>query len=186
MENKPPILDFDSEIRPLLPLHARELARIRHRAIREMPEAFGTPPEIELARGTWYYRRKLIRLASHQNEMLLGLWQDAALVGMGGLGRRLRDFDEFALVYSMYVVPEARGRGLASALLEFCTQHAKTLWNVSVCRLTVETNNTRALGLYQRAGFRVVDQEENAFKLKGNWHDVYHLEKRLEASPAPK
>ncbi len=73
----------------------------------------------------------------------------------------------------MYVVPEARGRGLAKALLAWLLEAAR---EAGYRRVRLETGNrqTEALGLYQSAGFTpipcwgpyAVDPKSRCFELE--------------------
>jgi putative acetyltransferase len=74
---------------------------------------------------------------------------DGAPVGCGAV-RLLEDHD--AELKRMYVVPEARGRGVGRALLDALESEARVL---GARRLVLETGvrQTAALALYRRAGF---------------------------------
>ena len=164
-------------IRALTPGDAMEMMRLRHQAIGEIPTAFGTSPKVELAKGVVHYHRHLMRIMGRRGEEILGLWNGNRLIGMSGVGRRRHQGVEHALVYSMYVLPEERNQGHAAELLEACARLAREKWGLATCRLNVETGNERALRLYVHAGFRVVNREEDAFRLDGQSHAVYHLER---------
>jgi putative acetyltransferase len=74
---------------------------------------------------------------------------DGRALGCGGIAR----FDETrGEVKRMYVVPEARGRGLGRRLLEELEFHARAL---GYARLVLETGDRQpeALGLYASSGF---------------------------------
>jgi GNAT superfamily N-acetyltransferase len=77
---------------------------------------------------------------------------DGRPCGCGGLSR----FDDAtAEVRRMYVVPEARGRGVAKALVAWLLQAAS---DAGYSRVRLETGNRQheALGLYRSAGFRPI------------------------------
>ncbi len=77
---------------------------------------------------------------------------DGRPCGCGGLSR----FDDAtAEVRRMYVVPEARGRGGAKALVAWLLQAAR---KAGYRRVRLETGNRQeeALGLYRSAGFRPI------------------------------
>ena len=170
-----------TEIRPLLPRHAVELLRLRHLAIQERPEAFGTDPDWELSKSLGNYRSQLIRVEGRRREVLLGLWLGEALIGMTGLGARRREDQEYALFYSMYVQPEHRRQGHAGRMLEAGFALATATWGFTACRLCVETHNDSARRLYESHGFEFLFREQAAFRLHGIPHDVDHLERRLPA-----
>jgi ribosomal protein S18 acetylase RimI-like enzyme len=162
-------------LHPLLPRHAGELMRLRHTALREAPAAFGTDPDWELSRTLAHYRSRLLRTAARPRELLLGAWTGPRLIGMNGLGLRRADGQSEALIYSMYVLPDARQQGIGSALLTRACSIACDSWELTRCRITVETRNHRARALYERHGFTCSHRQSAAFTLNGTDYDVDHL-----------
>ena len=75
---------------------------------------------------------------------------DGVPVGCGGFRRFA---DGVAEIKRMYVAPEARRRGVATALLADLEAHARALDYRSI-RLETGTNQPEAMALYQRAGYR--------------------------------
>jgi len=73
------------------------------------------------------------------------------------------------VLWGMFVQPEARGTGLASALVARVLEHAKR--TVEEVRLTVVATNTTAIRLYERAGFEQYGLERRALKVKDSYHD---------------
>lgn len=67
-----------------------------------------------------------------------------------------------ARLYSMAVHPEERGRGLAFSMLEQLEAQARERGFLDM-RLEVDTRNTAAIRLYERAGYRMF----------GEYHDYY-------------
>ncbi len=166
------------DLRLLLPKHASNLLRLRHQAVLEAPEAFGTNPDWEQSKTCGNYRAQLLRVKTRRREQLLGLWIGDNLIGMTGLGARRRDDQEYALFYSMYVHPDHRSRGFAGMMLQHGFTVARTTWGLHACRLCVEIHNDTARRLYEQHGFRFLFREHAAFRLHGVPHDVDHLERR--------
>jgi putative acetyltransferase len=80
------------------------------------------------------------------------------LVARGGSGRALGTgalvlHDTWAELKRMWVVPEARGRGVSKAILAALEATARRQ-NVQCLRLETGVESHAALGLYARAGFR--------------------------------
>jgi ribosomal protein S18 acetylase RimI-like enzyme len=82
----------------------------------------------------------------------------------------------------MYVRPEARGTGLAAALVQQVVAHARTLVE-QVC-LTVVASNVAARRLYGAAGFEEYGLERRGLKVGSDYYDqilmVLPLNLRLE------
>lgn len=85
--------------------------------------------------------------------------------------------------HSVYVGPEARGRGVGRALLDTLLASARAggVWTVQA---GVFPENTPSLALHTAAGFRVVGTRERLGlmtygPLAGRWRDVVLLERRL-------
>jgi RimJ/RimL family protein N-acetyltransferase len=69
----------------------------------------------------------------------------------------------------MYVRSEARGTGLAAALLQQLIEHARTV--VEEIRLTVVASNAAARRLYSAAGFKEYGLERRALKIGCEYYD---------------
>lgn len=74
---------------------------------------------------------------------------DGYAVGCGGVAL----FENFGEVKRMYVRPEARGRGVADALLSRIEAEAREA-GLGVLRLETGDKQAAAMRLYDRAGFR--------------------------------
>ncbi|WP_405447278.1 GNAT family N-acetyltransferase [Streptomyces erythrochromogenes] len=79
--------------------------------------------------------------------------------------------------HSVYVHPEARGRGVARALLDalIASSEAAGIWTI---QSGIFPENTASLALHQRAGFRVIGTRERIGRHHGTWRDVVLLERR--------
>ncbi|GGY54486.1 GNAT family N-acetyltransferase [Streptomyces omiyaensis] len=79
--------------------------------------------------------------------------------------------------HSVYVHPEARGRGVASALLEalIASTEAAGIWTI---QSGVFPENTASLAVHARAGFRVIGTRERIGRHHGVWRDTVLVERR--------
>ena len=76
-------------------------------------------------------------------------WEDGEPLACGGIAR----YDEAtAEIRRMYVMPEARGRGLSRRVLSALEDEARAL-GYSLVRLETGKLQTEAIGLYASAGF---------------------------------
>ena len=78
---------------------------------------------------------------------------------------------------SVYVAPQAQGRGAGRALLEALIEQAERagIWTIQA---GVFPENEASVALHLGCGFRVVGVRERLGKLKGEWRDVLLLERR--------
>ncbi|GAA3005140.1 hypothetical protein Sfulv_48000 [Streptomyces fulvorobeus] len=79
--------------------------------------------------------------------------------------------------HSVYVDPAARGRGVASALLEALVASAEQagIWTI---QSGIFPENTASLAVHQRAGFRAIGTRERIGRHHGVWRDVVLVERR--------
>jgi ribosomal protein S18 acetylase RimI-like enzyme len=74
-------------------------------------------------------------------------------------------------VFGMYVTPEARGKGVAKALLQTLIERAKTYPKIKKLNLSVMTTQGAAKKLYTSLGFEVYGFERKALKLGEDYID---------------
>ncbi|MEV7087084.1 N-acetyltransferase family protein [Streptomyces sp. NPDC093085] len=79
--------------------------------------------------------------------------------------------------HSLYVHPEARGRGVGRALLDalVASADAAGIWTV---QSGIFPENTASLALHRKAGFRVIGTRERIGCHHGRWRDVVLIERR--------
>jgi len=122
------------------------------------------------------------RLPEHR---LVALDDDGTVLGWAAASRVSdRCVYEGVVEHSVYVDPEARGRGVGRALLDALLGSAERsgVWTV---QSGVFPENSASLALHAAAGFRVVGTRERIARMTygpmaGRWRDVVLLEKRLE------
>jgi L-amino acid N-acyltransferase YncA len=78
---------------------------------------------------------------------------------------------------SVYVAPDAQGRGVGRALLGAVVASAERggIWTVQT---GIFPENQASVRLHQTCGFRVVGVRERLGRLHGRWRDVLFLERR--------
>jgi phosphinothricin acetyltransferase len=79
--------------------------------------------------------------------------------------------------HSVYVRPDARGRGVGRALLDalVASTEAAGIWTI---QSGIFPENTASLALHAAAGFRVVGTRERIARHHGLWRDVLLIERR--------
>ncbi|ESU48207.1 GNAT family N-acetyltransferase [Streptomyces filamentosus] len=82
--------------------------------------------------------------------------------------------------HSVYVRPDARGRGIASALLEALIDSTERagIWTI---QSGIFPENTAGLAVHRRAGFRIIGTRERIGRHRGVWRDVVLVERRSPA-----
>jgi L-amino acid N-acyltransferase YncA len=78
---------------------------------------------------------------------------------------------------SIYIAPDAQGRGVGRALLTAVVASAEQagIWTVQT---GIFPENQPSVRLHETCGFRVVGVRERLGKLHGSWRDVLLLERR--------
>jgi L-amino acid N-acyltransferase YncA len=79
--------------------------------------------------------------------------------------------------HSVYVHPQARGRGVGRALLDalIASTEAAGIWTI---QSGIFPENTASVALHQSAGFRVVGTQQRLGQHHGVWRDVVLVERR--------
>jgi RimJ/RimL family protein N-acetyltransferase len=149
-------------------LDANDIAAFRElrlEGLRNHPEAFSSSWEDETAKPTSWWAERL------ETNTVFGGWvNDSPLVGVAGfrVQDRLR-LRHKGVLWGMYVRSEARGTGLAAALVQRVVEHAKP--QVEEICLTVVASNAAAFRLYSAIGFREYGLERRALKVGSQYYD---------------
>ncbi len=79
--------------------------------------------------------------------------------------------------HSVYVHPDARGRGVGAVLLDalIASTEAAGIWTI---QSGIFPENTVSLALHAKAGFRVIGTRERIGRHHGVWRDVTLVERR--------
>ncbi|MER5203689.1 N-acetyltransferase family protein [Streptomyces sp. NPDC002825] len=79
--------------------------------------------------------------------------------------------------HSVYVHPDARGRGVATALLDalVASTEAAGIWTI---QSGIFPENAASLAVHARAGFRVIGTRERIGRHHGVWRDTVLVERR--------
>lgn len=150
-------------IRVLAEADAEAYQALRLRSLREDPDPFGATYEEWLQRPITQVTERL-RNATPET-YLLGAFEGDTLVGIIAFTRdTMRKFRHKGGITSMYVAPEARGRGLARALVQEVIRRARELDGLEQIALQVVSDNAAARDLYLSCGFEVFGHERHAMK----------------------
>ncbi len=86
---------------------------------------------------------------------------------LGPAAQKITDENEYIFEDESYtdiafgLRPDLTGKGLGNAFLETCINEAKRFFPEDGVRLCVMKNNTRAVNLYRKHGFKAVYEDEN-------------------------
>jgi ribosomal protein S18 acetylase RimI-like enzyme len=160
-------------IRHLTPADAADFRVIRLAALQDTPEAFGSTYESEAARPLSGWEERLALPGA------FGAYLGDEIVGMARFMQDSGSAKERhkGAVYGMYVAPQARGRGIGSALIEAVIEHASGI--VEQLRLGVVDTNIAAIRLYQKHGFEIYGTEMRALKSDAGYSDEVLMALRL-------
>jgi ribosomal protein S18 acetylase RimI-like enzyme len=155
-------------IRPITEADVEAYRAIRLRALAEEPESFGASAD-DYARESLTDVARRLRLSD--DVFVLGAWVPelvgtVGFVRQSGLKRRHQ-----AMIWGMYVAPEARGQGIGRALMTEALARAAALPGVEQVHLGVVTTNTAARTLYLSLGFTIYGTERHALKLGDRYVD---------------
>lgn len=156
---------------------AEAFRELRLKGLRDHPEAFGASWEEESEKPLSWFAERLTG-----NVVLAGCADDGRLLGIAAFGiRQSLKMRHKGFLWGMYVRPEARGSGLAAALVEGVLREA--LGAVEEVQLAVITSNEKAIRLYTRLGFRQYGLEKRALKVDGRAYDELLMACPIAALP---
>jgi RimJ/RimL family protein N-acetyltransferase len=159
------------EIRALEPQDAEAFRALRLRGLLECPTAFASSYAEEQS---FTVATVAERLSPKVGGVVIGAFQGNALVGVIGVKREEKvKLAHKAVIWGMYVSPEARTLGIGTALVERALQYATVELQVKQVNLGVSTENTAALALYRSAGFKEYGCERGSMVVDGVAHDEY-------------
>ncbi len=156
-------------VRRLIAADAAPLRQLRLNALVETPESFGSSYEEEHTL-TLADIREWISPAN--DGAMYGVFLGDALAGIVGVGRQRKlKVRHKAHIWSMYVAPAERGRGLGRLLMRAAIDHARTMRGIRQVQLSVTANNVAASALYASLGFTVYGHEREALLVNGKLYD---------------
>ncbi len=162
-------------IRALTEDDVREFRKLRLRALKEHPDAFGSSYEAESAQPLEAVAGRMRRTAESPHDFTLGAYREGELVGMVGFFREQREkMRHKGTIWGMYVPSEEQGKGIGRALLTEAVARARLVPGLEQVGLAVVTPNRRARGLYASLGFETYGVEPNALIVDGE-----HLEEEF-------
>ena len=169
-------MDVMFSLRQLFAGNAASYRDLRLDGLCRHPEAFGASWADEAGKPLEWFAARL------QGNWIFGGWlADGSLAGVAGLSVpdavRLR---HKGVLWGMYVQPEARGTGMAAALVQRVIEQAGG--PLEEILLTFTASNVAAAKLYARFGFQQYGVEPRAFKIEECYHDMVLMRLRFPSS----
>jgi ribosomal protein S18 acetylase RimI-like enzyme len=152
-------------VRRFVIAEAEALRRLRLLALRDTPEAFGMGYQQDAARPPESWRQWIV------GNPPFGAFVGDEPRGLVGFSRQTAaNLSHRGTLTAMYVAPELRGTGAATALVEALLDHART--QVEQVHLSVNADNPRAARFYRRMGFVEYGREPRGLRYGGVDRDV--------------
>lgn len=133
----------------------KQYRKIRLEMLKMDPKAFNTKIEDEVARPESHWAEKL----ADENNTFAFAKHDHDIVGVMNLSfREDGEPDDVSILHGAYVNRDFRGLGVGKQLLDFLIDRARKIDGAKTLKLWVKEYQTRAVGLYQKSGFEVVEK----------------------------
>jgi GNAT superfamily N-acetyltransferase len=130
------------------------LRDIRLQGLRDAPDAFGSTYARESAFAESVWRQRATRDGS-----FIAFIPEASSSGAAGLAGGFQEAAGVVELVSMFVRPQARGRGVGEALIDAVAGWARDK-NATSVHLWVTETNKHARRLYERCGFTATDERQ--------------------------
>ena len=171
------------QIRQLVRDDAAPYHALRLRMLRMFPDAFNSSYEEDSQKPLAWAEQRIVPDAAAPHDFVLGAFAGTGeLIGSVGLAVESRMKQRHkALLFGMYVAPEAGSRGVGRALLTACLERARAIPGLEQVNLSVTATNDRARRLYESAGFVPFGVEERAIKVGAAYFAKAHMVLRFAA-----
>ncbi|ULH15648.1 GNAT family N-acetyltransferase [Deinococcus sp. KNUC1210] len=167
-------------LRPLTATDAPDYFPFRLRGLEESPLAFGRSAD-EYRQETPESVAASLEPLEHER-VTFGAFVEGKLVGSMTLVRQSAHKQRHkAMLYAVYVAPEARGQHVGSQLLDALLKWAGTVPGLRQIQLAVSVPQDAAYRLYLRGGFTVYGREPRALHVGGQDVDEYLMVRVLDS-----
>jgi RimJ/RimL family protein N-acetyltransferase len=163
-------------IREAVLADVQQYRELRLSALQDSPTAFSGDYQVNLNQPISFWEN---RLRFDDYGMIFFAEHAKQLIGMTGIRQRESPKTKHSAdIYSVYVQPEWRGLHIAERVLEACAEWAKAR-NVIILKLGVMAENTSAVRLYERCGFKIYGTEPFDVFYAGQYYDLHLMSRDI-------
>lgn len=166
----------DVLIREAVLSDVQQFRDLRLHALQDSPTAFSGDYFVSLNQPMSFWEN---RLRFDDYGMIFFAEHDKQLIGMTGVRQRESPKTKHSAdILSVYVRPEWRGLRIAECILDTCAEWAKVR-SVVILKLGVMADNTSAVRLYERCGFKIYGTEPWDIFYDGKYYDLHLMSREI-------
>ena len=165
-------------ISKLNPSEWSKYKKLRLEALKNEPSSFGSSYEdsLKLPDNTW--REQLQKSQDEDSNVMFFAKDDNHPIGMiGAFWKNKEKTKHIGNIFGVYVDPKYRSKGIGKLLMEAILNKLNNMPQIEKIKLSVVTQQTSALKLYEKYGFKSIGKCIRELKVGDNYYDEYLMER---------